>query len=92
MQVARKRARFEERKELKRSSQQADLPAAQPIKRAKAGPVAGLTKQQLVRTVAVGGFPESDSDAVLAAASQAGKVSGGWQLRLGRHAVKQQAC
>ena len=73
--MARKRARFVERKELKRSSQQADLPAVQPIKKSKPGPVAGLTKQQLVRTVAVGGFPEFQKEAVLDKASANRKVS-----------------
>ena len=82
VQVARKRARFEERKQQKRSSEQAELPVAQPSKKAKAGPVEGLTKQQLVRTIAVGGFAPDQSDAVLAVASKAGKVRVCWPYEI----------
>ena len=73
VQRARKRASFEERRQ-KRTSAQADVQPPKPAKKAKRESVAGLTKPQLIRTVALGGFAAQQAQGLRAAASSVGEV------------------
>ena len=73
MQRARKRASFEERKQ-KRMADQLELQPAKPAKKAKSDGSLGLTKPQLVRTVAFGGHLTKQTRALREAVDSVGEA------------------